>query len=324
MNFAAHRPDDVSTTDDLQTLARDSLASCRTALLTARQSVLSARDPVAIHAVRVALRRLRAALALFKAALPPDIAVALRHDAKQFADACGPTRDLDVFLAGTLTEIDSRLADRADIAAELRSLRASALRLRRVRHDAVREALQSEVFAVFDVRLNDLTTGTWRDAPAVAVPASLPEPLDFARDTLRRRHRKLRRTLARLEELDAAQRHTLRLQVKRQRYVASFLAERFDRKAVSAYIRAATCLQDALGLANDRTVASRVVADIRAAARAAGQLDWIAGLVQGVLAAHADAHDADDRAVAAAAKRFVKAPRFWRRPRRRKDDGVRP
>ena len=316
MDFAAVQPDDREATDDLQDLARRSLASCHADLLTARLSVLSTRDPAGIHGVRVALRRLRAALKLFETALPRDIAPALRRDAKQLADNCGPTRDLDVFLAGTMAELESFLADRSDMSAELRALRAAALRLRRARHDAVRDVLQGEVFAVFEVRLGELLAGATRRVPGGTETGPSPTPAAFAHHALQRRHRKLRRSLKRLGDLDANQRHAVRLQVKRQRYAATFLADLFDPKAANAYIRSATNLQEALGLANDRVVAARIVADIRSSARTAGRLDWITGVLDGVLAARTQQHAGGDRCVRRAARRFVKAARFWRRGRR--------
>src|SRR5262245_62102286 len=140
----------------LETLAREALAACHADLLAARQTVLSSRDPTGIHGARVAMRRLRAAATLFGRSLHDEMFLALRVDAKQLADACGPTRDLDVFLSGVLVEAERAFADQKDILEELRSFRAAALRLRRNRHDAVRRVLGSDIFTVFDARLTGL------------------------------------------------------------------------------------------------------------------------------------------------------------------------
>ncbi|HKU97681.1 MAG TPA: CHAD domain-containing protein [Vineibacter sp.] len=355
MDLADHRDLLIGeTTPPLLALAHEALAACHADLLTARQTVLSARDPVGIHGTRVALRRLRAAATLFGRPLADDMILALRADAKVLADACGATRDLDVFLAGVLKEAEAGLAAHADVAHELRAFRAAALRLRRTRHDAARRTLTGEIFAVFDARLTGLlatpvryapvpppkpaepvdsvpsiadllklpqpTAPTTDPMPGVPAQPPLPEAEDFARDVLRQRDRKLRKGLERFDKLGGAARHALRLRVKKQRYAASFLAKLFDPKAADAYIHAAAKLQDALGLANDRIVAAKVVADIRAAARPKGRLDWAAGVLTGWLAMRAQAgRDDDERALAAAGKRFVKAPRFWRRG----DDGER-
>ena len=353
MDLADHR--DLLTSEavpPLLALAHEALAACHADLLTARQTVLSARDPVGIHGTRVALRRLRAAATLFGRPLADEMILALRADAKVLADACGATRDLDVFLAGVLKEADASLAPYPDISRELRAFRAAAMRLRRTRHDAARRVLSGETFTAFDSRLARLLAMPVRHIPVVpplqlpephpagantlqsAIPgglvlpqpaapttdpmpgvpavAPLPDALDFARDILRRRDRKLRKGLDRFGKLDGSARHALRLRVKKQRYAAAFLAKLFDHKAADAYIHAAAKLQDALGLANDRIVAAKVVADIRAAARPKGRLDWVAGVLTGWLAMRAQAGGDDERALATAGKRFVRAPRFWR------------
>jgi CHAD domain-containing protein len=305
-------------------MARDALGACHADLEAARRIVLSSRAPTGIHGTRVALRRLRAAATLFGRPLANEPILDLRADAKRLADACGPTRDLDVFLAGVLTEIEKAFAEHADLAAELRNLRAAALRLRRSRHDAVRIVLSGDTFTAFEARLAALLASPEPGTvlpPLLASPAVdrsepagiavVPDALEFARDVLRRRDRKLRKLLKKFDELDGAARHQVRLRVKKQRYAASFLAGLFDRKRAAAYIQTAAGLQDALGFANDRAVAAHVVSDIRAAARSKGRLDWIAGAVTGWLEMQARAVD-EDRAIAAAAKRFRQAPRFWR------------
>ncbi len=338
MDLADHRATMGSTVGPtLETLAREALASCHADLLAARQTVLSSRDPTGIHGTRVALRRLRAAATLFGRSLHDEMFLALRTDAKQLANACGATRDLDVFLIGVLAEAEQTFATQPNIIDDLRSFRAAALRLRRTRHDAVRRVLTSEIFAVFDARLTGLLASPLRPALVLAPPVlvsgialgrampdeaqvpAMPDAVDFARDVLRRRDRKLRKGLDRFDELDGGKRHALRLRVKKQRYATQFLATLFDRKAATAYIHGAAGLQDALGLANDRIVAAKVAADVRAAARPKGRLDWVSGVLAGWLAMRAQGSDKDDRALASAAKRFTRAPRFWRGSARGED-----
>jgi CHAD domain-containing protein len=301
----------------LEALAHAALAACHGDLLEAREVVLASRDPAGIHATRVALRRMRAAAALFGRALADDSLLVLRADAKRLADACGATRDLDVFLTGSMAEAAAELAADEETGKHLRAFRAAALRLRRRRHNAVRQVLASELFSVFDARVTGLLTshGRYAAAPGPTAQDDPARPADtalFARKMLRRRHRRLRDGLDRLKRLDAAERHALRLQVKKQRYAASFLAGLFDRKSADAYIEAAAGLQDALGLANDRIVAARVVADIRSAALPKGRLDWIAGVLTGWLAVRARGSADDARKLRTAVRRYRRAPRFWK------------
>ncbi|MBL8673594.1 MAG: CHAD domain-containing protein [Rhodospirillales bacterium] len=302
-------------------LAGATTRRCREELLAARRAALETRDPEGIHRARVALRRLRAACGLFAAAedtagaaaLPAaDIAVlrALRGDARFLADSCGPTRDLDVFIAGAMAQAAAGLAAVPGIDDSLRAWRATALRLRRTRHDSARRALAGDVFAAFDTRL-----ATTLPAPEGVDDATADAARNFARRALDRLHRKARKAGRKLRALDADGRHALRLRVKKLRYAATFFAGLFDPAAARPYIEAAAGLQDALGLANDRAVATRVAADIRAAARPKGRLDRIGGAIEGWLAAR-DADparaDGEEKALRRAWKRFEAAPLFWR------------
>ena len=288
-------------------LVRATLRSARAELLASRELVLGGREPVGIHRSRVALRRLRAALALFRKPLAGDPILALRAAAKRLADACGPTRDIDVLLAGEFARAVTALAQLPRAPGDLAALRETALRLRRTRHQQARAALSGEAFTTFDATLE-----SWLDRPPAVAPDStaMTGPLAFARERLRRRHKRIASRLKTLDELPAEARHRLRLQVKKQRYAASFLAPLFDPAAARAYIGAAASLQDALGLANDRVEAMRIVGEIAEAARPAGRLDWISGALSGWLAA-APTAEIEDK-VARAARRFLRTGRFWR------------
>lgn len=288
-------------------LVRATLRSARAELLASRELVLGGREPVGIHRSRVALRRLRAALGLFREPLAGDPVLDLRDEAKRLATACGPTRDIDVLLAGEFARAVVALALLPRAPGDLAALRETALRLRRTRHQQARAALSGEAFAAFDAVL-----GAWLDRPVTveAVIEDMVGPLAFARERLRRRHKRIIKRLKVLDELPAEARHKLRLQVKKQRYAASFLSSLFDPTASRAYIGAAAALQDALGLANDRVEAMRIVGEIAEAARPGGRLDWIAGALSGWLAA-APMSEIED-VVARTARRFARVERFWR------------
>lgn len=288
-------------------LVRATLRSARAELRASRELVLGGREPVGIHRSRVALRRLRAALALFREPLAGDAVLALREDAKLLANSCGPTRDIDVLLAGEFGRSVTALAHLPRAPGDLAALRETALRLRRTRHQQARAALAGEGFTTLDRALED-----WLDRPMTVAPAAEDAmgPLAFARDRLGRRHKRIVKRLKALDKLPAEARHALRLQVKKQRYAASFLSPLFDPTAARAYIGAAASLQDALGEANDRIDAMRVVGQIAEAARPAGRLDWIAGALSFWLSAAPMA--AIDKHVARAARRFARVKRFWR------------
>jgi len=64
---------------------------------------------------------------------------------------------------------------------------------------------------------------------------------------------------------DAAARHTLRIRLKRLRYVCEFFTDCVKRKRVRRYLEHLEGLQDLLGELNDLATARRVIGDLDAA-----------------------------------------------------------
>ncbi len=284
-------------------LARTTVRGVRADLLASRQIVLTARDAIGIHRTRVALRRLRAAVSVFRSPLDGDPVVDRLRDAKTFATACGPAREIDVFLTSTLAAAVPVLTVLPWAPEDFAALRATATRLRRTRHDAARAALNGQAFAAFDAAVLD-----WLERPD-ADPAP-PTDVPTIPDLLDRRHRSIRKTLKRLDGLDPARLHELRLRVKKQHYATSFLGGFFDPVAVRSYIGSTAALQDTLGIANDHTEAVRIAKEIADAARPKGRLDRVSGALCGWLLA-AGRRDMEEE-IKRAARRFARQARFWR------------
>ncbi len=215
-----------------------------------------------VHQARVALRRLRAVLRLYRRVCRvPD---ALRETLRALLAALGPARDWDVLCTETLPAIASRYPDAAAWQTEMRSLAA--------RRGAARAAMQAELGQLHPgawllAFQRWLLRHGWRSQPA---GGAVPEARRFvqlsaldgwARQALRRGHRPLVRGARAFADLQAAQRHALRIAVKRQRYAAEFFQSLFDvpppghRRRQVRYLRVLCDCQDSLGQANDRRVA---------------------------------------------------------------------
>ena len=129
----------------------------------------------------------------------------------------------------------------------------------------------------------------WRDQPVSKHSASLMTPIgDIAPALLDRRYRQAMKRSKHFAKLDLAQRHKLRIALKKLRYMTEFLGDLFDRREVKAFTRTLKPLQDTLGAANDVRAAHGLVAGLdrdagAAAERAAGiVLGWHdRGLVDG-------------------------------------------
>jgi triphosphatase len=228
-------------------------------------ALLAAPDPEALHQARVALRRLRSALSLFRPTVRGKDYQHLREELRWFAGQFGEARNLDVLLAG------HSLPDHATLRRALAAERDKA-------YARVMAALAGARGRALMLRLALwLELGRWRLKPRAGRPVH-----DLARSQLDRQWRKVRRRGAGLAALDADAEHQLRIDIKKLRYAAEFLAPLYPDGRGRRFIAALRSLQEQLGVANDARVARAATARLApgleaslprppaAAARAAG------------------------------------------------------
>ena len=213
-------------------------------------ALLAGRDPDALHQARVALRRLRSALALFRHAVRGKDYQELRQELRWFAGQFGEARNFDVLL-----EADGPPPFPAE-----GSLRETLRAEREAAYDRVMAAIESERTRALLLRLALwLELGAWRFKPRAEGNVRA-----LATHQLERQWRKVRRRGALLGELDADAEHQLRIDIKKLRYAAEFLASLYPSKPdlgrCRSFIAALKELQERLGMANDHRVATAVMA----------------------------------------------------------------
>jgi inorganic triphosphatase YgiF len=213
-------------------------------------ALLEGRDPEALHQARVALRRLRSAMGLFRPTVRGSDYQHLRDELHWFAGQFGDARNFDI-LCGE--DAPAPFADDSSLRAKARKERDKAYR-------RVTAALHSARARALMLRLALwLELGGWRAKARAAKAAK-----DLAARQLDRQWRKVRRRGAALGTLDAEAEHQLRIDVKKLRYAAEFLAglypgqPRAGRR--SRFISALKALQERLGVANDARLARAVAA----------------------------------------------------------------
>lgn len=287
---------DTTVDDAVAVLLRDCLAQ-----FTRNWPVAAGDDATeAVHQMRVSMRRLRAALKFFHRAFPGPEFERFRAGAGRIASAMGEARDWDVFEEMARTGPLAHFPDAVGLAALVERARANA----RAGHAATAALLDDPATTRFVLELEEFAARRgWRDD---AHPALLAEPVrDFAARALDRLDRKARRRGRRLERLDPAQRHKLRIALKNLRYAADFFELLFRPRAdVRRFGRKAADLQDILGRLNDAAVADRMLARLEPA----NAPSHAAGLVAGWYGRGG----ADDAALREAWKSFRAAPRYWR------------
>ncbi len=212
------------------------------------------RDPEGVHQLRVALRRLRSAFSLFKGHLDAS-GERLNQEARLALKHLGAARDLDVFLSETLPPV--LLGDETNPA--LRRLANRAEVKSRAAYREVRKLVSSPGFNAF---LLDLLRAAEDGGSVMEDRETQLRPV--AVRLLRRRHKKVLKAGRGFANLSTAERHEVRIALKKFRYACDYFQALFPKKGTQAYLRRLESLQNDLGWLNDARVAELIVDDLSA------------------------------------------------------------
>lgn len=220
-------------------------------------AVLAGHEPEGIHQMRVALRRLRSAIHIFHAVLPLDAIEHRIDEMKALAATLGTARDLDVFREEIVGPVAAHypgskpLEDLMSVIAGRRTVAwANALA-------AVRTARTSELIS--ELR-GDLAAKPWREA---GKPGAHKEPIvKFARKMLNQRLKKVVKHGKHMETMSVAERHQMRIALKKLRYGAEFFSSLYPADGTKPYIKTLGRLQDVFGFLNDLATAERLLAEL--------------------------------------------------------------
>jgi len=208
--------------------------------------LLERRDADALHQARIALRRLRSALSLFRPTVRGKDYPELREEIGWLAGQFGEARNLDVLLAG-----EEGLHAEENVRERLLKARAKA-------YDRVEATLGSE-----RVRALMLNLSLWIEAGAWRFRDRAKRDLaGLADEQLSRQWRRVKRQGEKLDKTAPEERHRLRLDVKKLRYSAEFLAGLSAKRPKLArrerFVEALKELQESLGDLNDAEAAQAI------------------------------------------------------------------
>jgi CHAD domain-containing protein len=261
--------------------------------------------------MRVAVRRLRALVSIFRDDLDAKVHAFLSAELRWLQQQLGPARDWDVFIDDTLEPLHRRL----DTELAVESMRREAKTLRDAAYDAAVAALAARRYTEFLLKLELwLEGGGWSaSGPAGNPPAAFSGPVGaFARETLQRRHKRMRKYGGKHAELSESELHRLRILGKKTRYAVEFFRELFPRKAAKRYHARLIEIQEALGSLNDAVVSRQLIAELerRMAASMPALTPRAVGIVLGWQAARIDG---DIRRFGDVWQKFVDVKPFWPR-----------
>lgn len=304
------RPLQLAAEATVEAAFRAIAGACLAHMLANQAAVLDAGAPEGVHQMRVAIRRLRSAIGLFRIYVDSPQTHAVGEELKRVAGALGPARDADVFVEELLAPVlgedggDERLVE----------FREAVEGLRRRRYEEVKAALDAPDYTALALRLGAwIADAQWRRVEDGLQAQALERPIaEIAPELLDGRRRKVKKLGERLDELDAHERHKLRIACKKLRYASEFLQSLYGEDAALAYAQNLAALQDSLGFLNDAVTARSLVESVAAAEpdpERRARLQWAGGFVVGW---HGHAARRGWRKVARQWSGFRKQPKFWR------------
>ncbi|MCR9256106.1 MAG: CYTH and CHAD domain-containing protein [Alphaproteobacteria bacterium] len=283
--------------------------SCLAQILANEAATRDGGDPEGVHQMRVGVRRLRSAFTVFGKVLPPDQTGPIKDDLKWLFASLGDARDIDVFLAETLNDI-AESTQEEDLALDRLRLTGEAVQAKS--YADIRTLLDDPRYTRLLLTLSRwVAERSWRDQPVSEMSARLFDPIrDFAALQLKKRHNRVVRHGRDIVHMPIAERHEVRLEVKKLRYTVDFYSSLFGRKKVKPYVKALARIQETLGRLNDGATAAHVLERLTAhrGKAATGQDHRVAGYVLGWIenqARHELETLQDDWA------EFYKAKVFW-------------
>ncbi|MGF9763538.1 CHAD domain-containing protein [Microvirga sp. 0TCS3.31] len=226
--------------------------SCLAQMVQNEALVRLTQDPDALHQMRVGLRRLRAAISLFGTQLLTDPESAeIRDNLRWAGQALGAARDLDVFIE-RLRSMDAAGSEPSQME-----------EIERRRMEAYRDLLETlESRRFMDVILQTaawIEVGSWAASGEEGLTSGRQPPArDFAEAELSRRLKRIRKLAKHLRDVGDAERHELRIRIKKLRYGAEFFASLFTsgkaKKRRKRFSSLLGDLQEYLGDLNDLAV----------------------------------------------------------------------
>jgi inorganic triphosphatase YgiF len=301
----------TSVAEAFRIIARSCLAQ-----IVGNESGVQRKNSEALHQIRIGLRRLRAAISFFSEMTAGPQTDFIKSELKWVTRELSPARDLDVYTSQVLGAFREQYKDNAEFGSLCRDFE-------RQRADAfgrAADAVRSDRYRLLLIELAAwVEAGAWGRGDDEAARAPHGRPIElYAAAELARRRKKIMKKVKAFERLDAAQRHKLRIAVKKLRYAAEFVANVFPTKRAKnrrlALLASVKRIQDCLGALNDITVHEKLSLGVldeqdEASPKLLRDRAFVAGLVAGQQEARAVKLTED---TAAALDDFRAVKPFWK------------
>ena len=217
---------------------RQIVGECLRQLQSNEDIVLHGDDIEGVHQMRVALRRLNTASRVFR-----QKSASLKDELDWLGGLLGAARNWDVLCRETLPDVLESMG-------KIDSFELLMQRCKAAQQHAYTDLKSALVSQRYQRLL--LSLGAWLESAQVPGPVKIG---NFATRALRRQFKPLTDCKHDLNDLNAYQRHKIRIKAKHMRYAAEFFLSLYDSKKAQRhwqdFMKTLTDLQKSLGLLND-------------------------------------------------------------------------
>lgn len=233
--------------------ARRVLGECLAHAMENVPVVVGSDDPEGPHQLRVGMRRLRSAISAFRPVLGREALARLADGAREIGALVGPLRDLDVMADEMLAAEAARAPEETGFTVLIDAIHARRDTVR----EAVRERLCDEATTRFGFESAGFLAGRgWLDPGDHGQTVRLARPVaKLAAKRLEARWKALSAYGTRIDTLDIDQRHEMRKEIKKMRYVVETFESLWPAGSVKGFRSALKTLQTAFGALNDVAMA---------------------------------------------------------------------
>ncbi|MEO1491918.1 MAG: CHAD domain-containing protein [Pseudomonadota bacterium] len=248
--------------------------------------LLESEDIGGPHQLRVALRRMRSAFSAFRSILGRSTLSDLAATAQWIGAEAGRLRDLDVLAE----EIVRPFADATPEETGFTVLSEAVAERRLAIRKDVRTALSRPEVTAFGLQLGRyLAARGWLDPADHGQTVRLAQPVGrVAAKVLTKRWKAVAAYGDRIETLSIDERHEMRKELKKLRYLVDAFKSLYPEDRVAAFMRAVKRLQTAFGALNDAAMAEALLMAPDAPGAGDPAAQRAAGLMIGQLMARSD------------------------------------
>lgn len=244
---------EIASNTSLNTALKMIMENCLDQLSKNENGMLMAHEDIEyLHQMRVALRRLRSAVNIFHQAFPSTEVLSIRKDLKWLANQLNPARDWDIFVTETIPCIAGHFPQHTGLFLVLDTSKTIRKKYNEVAHISIKSRRYTRLMLNISIWLTSIDQSEEVETKAQAHNASQPtDTRTFITTLMAELYQKILETGKNPSKLDAPTLHTLRIYIKKQRYISEFFQAFYPSRAYKQYIDLLAYLQDLLGSIND-------------------------------------------------------------------------